>query len=145
MNKMEIKFSACTQNESFARAAVAGFCLSLNPTLEELNEIKTIVSEGVSNAIIHGYNYDSSKYVFVKACVFDNIIEITIQDYGVGIEDVSRALEDNFTTKPEEERLGMGMSIMRTLSDDFSVRSFKDIGTRLLIKKEFKKNYQEVK
>jgi len=145
MNKIELKFSACIENEPFARTAIASFILPLNPNLDELSEVKTIVSEAVSNAIIHGYNYDSSKDVCLKATITDNLLEVIVQDYGVGIENVEEALKASFTTRVDQERAGMGFSIMQTLSDKFEIRSQKDIGTRLTLTKSFKKHYQEVK
>lgn len=145
MNKIELKFSACIENEPFARTTIASFILPLNPNLDELSEVKTIVSEAVSNAIIHGYNYDSSKDVYLKAQIKSNMLEISIQDYGVGIENIEKALQANFTTRNDQERAGMGFSIMKTLSDKFDIRSQKDIGTKVTITKHFKKHYQEVK
>lgn len=145
MNKFELKFSACIENEPFARTAIAAFILPLNPNLDELSEVKTIVSEAISNAIIHGYNHDSSKDVYLKACINNNLLEISIQDYGIGIENIEEALKSNFTTRIDQERAGMGFSIMQTLSDNFQIRSQKDIGTKVTIIKSFKKHYQEVK
>ena len=145
MNKIELKFSACIENEPFVRTAIASFILPLNPDLDELSEVKTIVSEAVSNAIIHGYNYDSSKDVYLKAKITNNLLEVSIQDYGIGIENIEEALQANFTTRVDQERAGMGFSIMQTLSDNFNIRSQKDIGTRVTITKQFKKHYQEVK
>jgi stage II sporulation protein AB (anti-sigma F factor) len=107
--------------------------------------VKTIVSEAVSNAIIHGYNYDSSKDVYLKAQITENLLEVIIQDYGVGIENIEKALQSSFTTRTDQERAGMGFSIMQTLSDKFDIRSQKDVGTRVTIVKNFKKHYQEVK
>ena len=145
MNKIELKFSACIENEPFVRTSLSAFILPLNPDLDELSEVKTIVSEAVSNAIIHGYNYDSSKDVYLKAEINSNLLEIIIQDYGTGIENVEEALKSSFTTRPDQERAGMGFSIMQTLSDKFEIRSQKDIGTRVKISKNFKRHYQEVK
>ena len=145
MNKIELKFSACIENEPFARTAVSAFILPLNPDLDELSEVKTIVSEAVSNAIIHGYKYDSSKDVYLKAHIRDNLLEIIIQDYGIGIENIEEALKESFTTRKDQEHAGMGFSIMQTFSDKFEIRSQKDIGTRVIITKNFKKHYQEVK
>ena len=144
MNKIELKFSACIENEPFARTTLASFILPLNPNLDELSEVKTLVSEAVSNAIIHGYNYDITKDVLLKAKITDNILEIIIQDYGVGIENIEQALQFNFTTRTDQERAGMGFSIMKTLSDKFEIRSQKDIGTRITITKFLQKHYQEV-
>ena len=145
MNKIELKFSACIENEPFVRTAIASFILPLNPDLDELSEVKTIVSEAVSNAIIHGYNYDSSKDVYLRAQITNKLLEVIIQDYGIGIENIEEALQANFTTRSDQERAGMGFSIMKTLSDKFDIRSQKDIGTRVTITKYFKKHYQEVK
>ncbi len=145
MNKIELKFSSIIENEPFVRTAISAFILPLNPSLDELSEVKTIVSEAVSNAIIHGYNYDSSKDVYLRAKITDSILEVVVQDYGVGIENIEEAMQANFTTKVNEQRAGMGFSIMQTLSDKFEVRSQKDIGTRVTITKIFKKHYQEVK
>ena len=145
MNKIELKFSALIENEPFIRTALAAFILPLNPDLDELSEVKTVVSEAVSNAIIHGYNYDSSKDVYLKANINDNLLEIIVQDYGAGIENVEEALKASFTTRHDQERAGMGFSIMKTLSDKFEIRSQKDIGTRVTITKSLKRHYQEVK
>lgn len=145
MNTIELKFSARIENEPFARTAIAAFILPLNPDLDELSEVKTIVSEAVSNAIIHGYNYNSNAEVCLKARICDNILEIIIQDYGVGIENLEEALKSSFTTRKDQERAGMGFSIMQTLSDKFDIRSQKDLGTRVTITKSFKRHYQEVK
>ena len=145
MNKMELKFSACIENEPFARTAIASYILPLNPDLDELSDVKTVVSEAVSNAIIHGYKYDSSKDVYLKAQITNNLLEIVIQDYGIGIDDIEKALQTNFTTRVDQERAGMGFSIMKTLSDKFDIRSQKHIGTRITITKHVKAHYQEVK
>ena len=144
MNNIELKFSARIENEPFVRTSIAAFTLPLNPDLDELSEVKTIVSEAVSNAIIHGYNYDSSKTVYLKASITDTLLEISIQDYGVGIENIEEALKASFTTRADQERAGMGFSIMQTLSDKFEIRSQKDVGTKVIITKNFKRHYQEV-
>ena len=144
MNKMELKVSAMVENESFVRTVISAFALSLNPTLDEISDLKTIISEAVSNAIIHGYNQDSSKDVYVKAITENNEIKITINDYGIGIKDLKSALNPNYSTKKDEERAGMGFSIIKALSDDFSIRSEENIGTRVYIVKKFTRNYQKV-
>ena len=144
MNKMELKVSAVVENESFVRTCISAFALSLNPTLDEISDLKTIISEAVSNAIIHGYNQDSSKDVYIKALIENNEMKITINDYGVGIKDLKSALNPNYSTKKDDERAGMGFSIIKALSDDFSIRSEENIGTRVYIVKKFKKNYQKV-
>jgi len=144
MNKMELKVSATVENESFVRTVISAFSLSLNPTLDEISDLKTIISEAVSNAIIHGYNCDSSKDVYIKANIVNNEMQITINDYGVGIKNLKEAMNPCFSSKKGEERAGMGFSIMKALSDDFSIRSEENIGTRVYIVKSFKKNYQKV-
>ena len=143
-NKLEIKISAMVENEAFVRTAISAFALSLNPTLDELSDLKTIISEAVSNAIIHGYNQDPSKDVFIKAMIVNNEMKITINDYGKGIKDIKSALNHNFSTRKDEERAGMGFSIIRALSDDFSLRSEENIGTRVYIVKKFQKQYLKV-
>lgn len=143
-NKLEIKISAMVENEAFVRTAISAFALSLNPTLDELSDLKTIISEAVSNAIIHGYNQDPSKDVFIKALIDNSEMKITINDYGKGIKDIKSALNHNYSTKKDEERAGMGFSIIRALSDDFSLRSEENIGTRVYIVKRFQKQYLKV-
>ena len=144
MNKMELKVSAMVENEAFVRTVISAFVLSLNPSLDEISDLKTIISEAVSNAIIHGYNCDSSKDVYIKANITDNKIQITINDYGVGIKNLKEAMNPNYSSKKDEERAGMGFSIMKALSDEFSIRSEENIGTRVYIVKNFKKNYIKV-
>lgn len=144
MNKMEIKVSAKVENEAFVRTAISAFALSTNPSLDEISDIKTIVSEAVSNAIIHGYSNDPTKDVYIKAIIENNEIRLTINDYGVGIKDIKSALNHNFSSKKNEERAGMGFSIIKALSDEFNIRSEENIGTRIYIVKKFKKHYQKV-
>ena len=144
MNRMELKISATVENESFVRTVISAFALSLNPSLDEISDLKTIISEAVSNAIIHGYNCDSSKDVYIKAVIINNQMQITINDYGIGIKDIKEAMTSSFSTKGDEERAGMGFSIMKALSDEFNIRSEENIGTRVYIVKNFKKNYIKV-
>ena len=144
MNKMELKVSAMVENESFVRTSISAFALSLNPSIDEISDLKTIISEAVSNAIIHGYNQDSSKDVYIKAIIENDEIKITVNDYGCGIKDLKSVLNHNFSSKKEDERAGMGFSIIKALSDDFSIRSEENIGTRVYIVKRFKKNYLKV-
>lgn len=144
MNKMELKVSASVENEAFVRTVISAFSLICNPTLDELSDLKTIVSEAVSNAIIHGYNCDSSKEVYIKALIINNQIQITVNDYGVGIKNLKEALNPNFSSKKDDERAGMGFSIMKALSDEFTIRSEENIGTRVYIVKNFSKQYQQV-
>jgi stage II sporulation protein AB (anti-sigma F factor) len=144
MNKMEIKISAMVENEAFVRTAISAFALSLNPSLDEISDLKTIISEAVSNSIIHGYNKDSSKDVYIKAIIENDVMKITVNDYECGIRDIKSALNHNFSSKKSEERAGMGFSIIKALSDEFNIRSEENIGTRIYIVKKFKKHYQKV-
>ena len=124
-NKLEIKIAAML--------AVASFVSSYNPTLEEIIDIKTILSEAVSNAIIHGYEFDKTKDVYVKATINDHVLEIIVQDYGKGIENVQEALKNHFSSKKENEKTGIGFTIMRSLSDQFEIQSSLNVGTKLKI------------
>lgn len=139
MNNMELRFNASLINEAFARMSVISFITPLNPSLDEISEVKTIVSEAVSNAIIHGYRLDASKEVVIKASIDKDSLTLTISDYGVGIENIEQALKPSFTTRPDLERAGMGLTIIRTLSDEFAIRSVIGMGTKITIKKIFSK------
>ena len=132
-NKLEIKIAAMLENEGVVRNAVASFVSSYNPTLEEIIDIKTILSEAVSNAIIHGYEFDKTKDVYVKATINDHVLEIIVQDYDKGIENVQEALKNHFSTKKENEKTGIGFTIMRSLSDQFEIQSSLNVGTKLKI------------
>ena len=134
-NEMELIFDAVSVNESLARVAVAAFVTEKNPTLEELSDIKTAVSEAVTNAIIHGYGETSGK-VRLHCCWEEKLLLIEIEDKGVGIEDVSQAMEPLFTTKPEEDRSGMGFSFMEAFMDELEVDSIPGEGTIVRMQKE---------
>lgn len=135
INSMEIRFRAVVGNESFARTAVSAFVMGLNPTIEQIDEIKTIVSEAVSNAIIHGYEKNPEKSVYVNVDIEDNKVTIVIQDYGKGIEDLSIVLEDSYSTKKDEEHAGMGLTIMKAFSDEFNITSKLGLGTQVTLVK----------
>ncbi len=134
---MELKFKASLSNELLARQAIVAFISPINPTYEEIGEYKTIVSEAVSNAIIHGYHFDASKDVYLKATILDDEIEIIIRDYGVGIKNLEEARMPHFTTRPDLERAGMGLTIIDTLSDSFSISSVEGMGVKLVIRKKY--------
>ncbi len=136
-NSMELKFKASLSNELLARQAIVAFISPINPTYEEIGEYKTIVSEAVSNAIIHGYHFDASKDVYLKATILDDEIEIIIRDYGVGIKNLEEARMPHFTTRPDLERAGMGLTIIDTLSDSFSISSVEGMGVKLVIRKKY--------
>ena len=134
-NTMNLEFSALSQNESFARVTVAAFIAQLDPTMDELTEIKTVVSEAVTNAIIHGYDNDPNGVVYITAVIEDNCIELTIKDVGVGIEDVEEARQPLFTTKPDLERSGMGFTIMENFMDELEIPSQPGSGTEIKLRK----------
>lgn len=135
-NIMEVKFSAISENESLARVIVASFAPKLDPTVDELVDIKTAVSEAVTNAIIHGYEEDSSKFVFLRCEIEGNTIKIIVEDEGYGIENVEKAMEPLYTSKPELDRSGMGFTVMKSFMDDVEVSSVKDNGTRIEMTKK---------
>lgn len=134
-NIMEVKFSAKSENESLARVIAASFAAKLDPALDELADIKTAVSEAVTNAIIHGYDEDESKFVYLKCKIEGNKVEIIVEDEGHGIEDVDLAMQPLYTSKPELERSGMGFSVMESFMDDVKVSSIQNKGTRVIMLK----------
>ena len=144
MNEMELKFKANLVNEALARNAVISFVSFLNPTMEQISELKTIISEAVSNAIIHGYKLNPERDVIIKAAVDKETLILSIIDYGVGIEDIELARKPTFTTRPDLERAGMGLSIIDSLSDDFEIKSVVGMGTKLVIKKNLMNSNIEV-
>ncbi|KGR81248.1 MULTISPECIES: anti-sigma F factor [Lysinibacillus] len=136
-NEMTLTFLALSENEALARVAVTGFIAQLDPTIDELSEFKTVVSEAVSNAIIHGYEEDGKGIVTVHAKREDDIVTVSVMDKGIGIEDVSRAMEPLFTTKGMMERSGMGFTIMDSFSDQLTVISKWQEGTTVTFTKKF--------
>ncbi|MBN8208066.1 anti-sigma F factor [Bacillus sp. NTK071] len=139
-NRMDIEFSALSQNESFARVTVAAFIAQLDPTVDELTEIKTVVSEAVTNAIIHGYEENSEEKVFISVELNDDTVNLTIRDNGIGIQDLDEARQPLFTTKPELERSGMGFTIMENFMDEVKVESASGQGTTIHLMKYLSKN-----
>ncbi|MBR2376422.1 MAG: anti-sigma F factor [Clostridia bacterium] len=137
-NKMSLNFLSLSENEAFARNVIAMFSLSINPTLNEISDVKTAVSEAVTNAIVHGYP-DTVGSIDVEAEIQDDILHIIIRDYGVGINNVEEVLEPFYTTKPEEERSGMGFTIMKNFMDKVTVESKINKGTIVKMTKTFKK------
>ena len=135
-NVMEVKLSAKSENESLARVIVASFAAKLDPTLDELADIKTAVSEAVTNAIIHGYDEDESKFVYLRCEIKEDTIKIVIEDRGKGIEDISMAMQPLYTSKPELERSGMGFTVMESFMDGVEVSSIKNDGTKIVMTKK---------
>lgn len=136
MNEMQLKFLSRSENEIFARNAVAAFALPLNPSLAQLSDVKTAVSEAVTNCIVHGYA-GKEGWITVICKTEGSNLHIEISDSGRGIEDVEKAQQPFFTTLAGEERSGMGFTIMQTFMDDFSVESQKGAGTRVRMSKDF--------
>lgn len=136
-NEMRLEFISNPNNEALARIAVASFTATLDPTIEEISDIKTAVSEAVTNSIIHGYEKTHGK-VIIKARIKNNVVEIEIIDQGKGIENIEKAREPLFTTKPEEERSGMGFTIMESFMDEVKVTSKIGQGTTIFMKKTIK-------
>jgi len=134
-NICEISFLAVSENEAFARMAAAAFVMSGDPTLEEVSDIKTAVSEAVTNAILHGYNQDAKGMVHMRCEREEKAFTFIVSDEGVGIENVEQAMEPLYTSKPELERSGMGFSFMEAFMDTLSVESFPGKGTRVIMTK----------
>ena len=151
-NEMCLEFEAIAVNESLARVAIAAFVAPLNPTLEELSDIKTAVSEAVTNAIIHGYEnwqgYDVEKRsvpvkhpihpgrVTMKCRLEEGYLFVEIEDKGKGIPDIEKAMEPLYTTRPEQNRSGMGFAFMEAFTDDLEVESTPGVGTIVYMKKK---------
>ncbi|MCL2854482.1 MAG: anti-sigma F factor [Defluviitaleaceae bacterium] len=136
-NQMTLTFLATSENQAFARASAAAFATQLNPTMAELTEIKTAVSEAVTNAIIHGYEgLEGDNFVTMRCRLSDGEIYIEIEDSGQGIDDVQQALEPLYTSKPHEERSGMGFTVMSEFMDELLVDSVRDSGTLVKMRKK---------
>ncbi len=138
-NIMKIEFLSKSNNEGFARVAVASFVSQLDPTIEELSEIKTAVSEAVTNSIVHAYE-DELGMISVSAQIKDDTVTIQIKDKGKGIIDIDKAKEPLYTTKPDLERSGMGFTIMENFMDKLTVKSEVGKGTTVTMSKRIKKN-----
>ena len=141
-NEMKIEFVSKSNNEAFARISVAAFASQLDPTIEELADIKTAVSEAVTNSIIHGYE-DTEGIICVNCKIFANTIVIEISDNGKGIENVEMAKEPLYTSKPDLERSGMGFTIMESFMDDLNVESILGLGTKVTMKKVIRKKEEK--
>ncbi|MBP3605521.1 MAG: anti-sigma F factor [Clostridia bacterium] len=136
-NEMKLRLVAKSENESVARSAVSAFVAVLNPTVEELGDIRLAVSEAVTNAIVHAYGGSGEGLVYISVRLYaDREISVEISDKGCGIEDVERAREPFFTTGDGEERCGMGFLVMQSFMDSLSVRSKVGRGTAVLMRKK---------
>ncbi|MCM3698252.1 anti-sigma F factor [Paenibacillus macerans] len=132
---MSLKFAARSENESFARVTVAAFVSQLDPTMDEITDLKTVVSEAVTNSIIHGYDGNPQGVVTISAEIEGDTVTLIIEDQGRGIEDVELAKQPLYTSKPELERSGMGFTIMENFMDEFDVVSEVGGGTHIRMKK----------
>lgn len=139
-NEISLNFPSKSCNEAFARSVVAAFVMSLDPTINELSDLKTAVSEAVTNCIVHGYRRQSGT-IYIKGKIKNgNIVVINIRDRGCGIEDVQKAMEPLFTTAPEEERAGLGFAVMQSFCDRVKVKSEPGKGTTVTLEKKIGEN-----
>ena len=138
-NKMRLEIPSKSENERFARTVCAAFILELDPTLEEMSEIKTAISEAVTNAIIHGYNGNEGT-VLIDGEIEDRTVTYTIVDNGCGISDIKKARQPLYTQKPDSERSGMGFSIMEAFMDTLTVESEENKGTKIIMTKRLSDN-----
>ena len=134
-NKMKLEFDSRSCNEGFARVAVAAFLSQMNPTLEEVADVKTALSEAVTNCIVHAYEGKTEK-ITVECLILGDELSITVEDAGCGIENVEKAMEPLFTTKPDSERCGMGFAFMEAFMDEVRVESEPGRGTKVFLKKK---------
>lgn len=131
---MTLTVKSLSTNEGFVRSAIAAFCVEANPTLDEITDIKTAVSEAITNCVVHAYP-TSVGDILVKVKLFENKVDISITDYGLGIDNIDQAREPFFTTKPEQERSGMGFTVMESFMDTFSVEKNRGKGITIRMTK----------
>ncbi len=139
--EIRLEFDSIPSNEAFARVVVAAFLTRLNPTMEEVADIKTAISEAVTNAIIHGYRNEVHK-ILIEAAVENDMLEVCVQDFGVGIEDIGKAMEPLYTTRRDLERSGMGFVFMEAFMDTIKVESKPGEGTKVTMTKRIGKRYE---
>lgn len=135
LNQMKLQFDSRSANESFSRTAISAFVAILDPTVDELTDIKTAVSEAVTNAIVHGYANEINTVYITAAIYADSKIVIRIKDRGCGIPDVHKAMEPLYTTSPTEERAGLGFTVMQSMMDKVKVRSQPGKGTTVVLER----------
>ena len=138
INQMKLEFLSVPENEGFARVAVSAFAVQLDPTLDVLADIKTAVSEAVTNAIVHGYGEKLGLVSVAAVLREDGLLEIAVSDKGKGIENIPQAMQPFFTTQPEKERSGMGFSVMQTFMDQVRVESTPGVGTTVRMEKRLR-------
>ncbi|WP_138204649.1 anti-sigma F factor [Haloimpatiens lingqiaonensis] len=137
-NMMKIEFLSRSENESFARVAVSAFVSQLDPTIEELTDIKTAVSEAVTNSIIHGYENNKDGIVKIEGYIEKNCFTVIVIDEGRGIDNLELAMQPLYTSRPDLERSGMGFTVMETFMDSLEVSSENGKGTKVVMKKVFR-------
>jgi stage II sporulation protein AB (anti-sigma F factor) len=135
-NRMQLRFASLSENESFARVTVAAFVSQLDPTMEELTDVKTVVSEAVTNAIIHGYDNSPDEEIEITAMIEGDRFTLTVEDKGKGIEDLELARQPLYTSKPELERSGMGFTIIENFMDEVDIVSQPGHGTKVVMVKQ---------
>ena len=138
VNEMKIKFPSLSENERLARSAISGFVALKNPQIDELSDIKTAVSEAVTNSIVHGYRNTLGEIEMTAKIFDDNTVYIRIKDKGVGIEDIKQAMTPLFTTLAQKERSGLGFSVMESFCDSVRVSSKKGAGTTVVLTKRLR-------
>ncbi|MFZ7120596.1 MAG: anti-sigma F factor [Eubacteriaceae bacterium] len=138
-NKMKLEILSKSENESFARVVVSAFAAQLDPTLEEITDIKTAVSEAVTNSIIHGYERDDG-IIKINCELVDDDVIVEVIDFGIGIEDIEKAREPLYTSKPHLERSGMGFTVMESFMNKIEIYSTPNKETKVLMKKTIKSN-----
>ena len=137
INEMNLSVKSLSINESFVRSVVAGFCVSANPSLDEITDIKTAVSEAITNCVVHAYPQKPGM-IDIKVKLFSNMVDIYITDYGTGIDNIQLATQPFFTTKPQQERSGMGFTVMESFMDTLEVTRNKTKGITVHMSKKFK-------
>lgn len=138
INEMDLSVKSLSINEGFVRSVVAGFCVESNPSLDEITDIKTAVSEAITNCVVHAYPNTVGK-IDINVKLFENMVKISITDYGVGINDIEQAIQPFFTTRPDEDRSGMGFTVMESFMDEFNVIKNKNKGITVQMTKIFNK------
>ncbi len=141
-NQMVVEFDSVSKNESFARVVVAAFVARLNPTLEEIADIKTAVSEAVTNSIIHAYENGDGR-IRIETHIVEDTVTVIVTDYGLGIDNIEKAMEPMYTSKPELERSGMGFAFMEAFMDELFVESTVGKGTTVTMRKVIRQDKTE--
>ena len=143
INEMELNFKAISVNEGFARSCVAAFCVQANPSLDEITDIKTAVSEAVTNCVVHAYPSIPGN-VCIKVKLYENSVDIEVIDNGIGIEDFEKAKEPFYTSKPDQDRSGMGFAVMESFMDTLQLKNNEDKGLCVKMQKFFKPKQNNV-